>query len=137
MKKFLLALSLVVISSAACAEEAAKGDQKHQPKGGMMAETDANKDGKVTKDEFVADAAKRFSEIDANKDGNITEEEMKAYHQAQKAKHEQMEKEHAAEEDKRFSEMDTDKDGKISKEEMKAAREKHEQNSGQKKEGGM
>lgn len=61
------------------------------PKGAMRADTafvrmlklaDANKDGKVTKDEADAAFLKVFDEIDANKDGAATPGEFRTYMQA-------------------------------------------------------
>lgn len=48
----------------------------------MMAKmADTNNDGAVSKAEFMAAAAKHFDEADANKDGKITKEERRAMHQ--------------------------------------------------------
>lgn len=41
---------------------------------------DANKDGKISKDEAIAGAVERFEKLDANKDGFVTKEEAKAAH---------------------------------------------------------
>jgi hypothetical protein len=50
--------------------------------GGMMmhmaAMADANKDGAVSKDEFVAAHDRHFDQVDANKDGQLTAEERRA-----------------------------------------------------------
>jgi Ca2+-binding EF-hand superfamily protein len=63
---------------------------KHHPRFEML---DTDKDGKVSKEEWMA----HFNEMDANKDGFIDEEEMKKHHEAMKDKthehmHEKMEK---------------------------------------------
>ncbi|MBS0476988.1 MAG: EF-hand domain-containing protein [Proteobacteria bacterium] len=51
----------------------------HGEMGGMMSHmADANKDGTVTRQEFVAGALKRFDAADTNKDGKVTPEERKA-----------------------------------------------------------
>lgn len=51
-------------------------------RGAMFANMDANRDGKVTLEEYqaaMAELAKmRFEAMDANKDGAVTEEEMRA-----------------------------------------------------------
>ena len=56
---------------------------KHDGKIGMMMMhmADANKDGTVTRDEFLAAAGKHFDMMDANKDGKLTKEERQAGHQ--------------------------------------------------------
>lgn len=51
-----------------------------------LKEVDKNGDGAVDKDEFVAQAEKRFGEMDANSDGKITPEERKAAHEKMRAK---------------------------------------------------
>ena len=67
----------------------------------MFEEQDANKDGAITEDEFVAFMKKKFVETDGNKDGKVTKEEAKAHFEAKraewKAKREAMKKEKQAE----------------------------------------
>lgn len=53
---------------------------------GMGRMADTNKDGVVTKDEFVAAALTRFDAGDANHDGSLTPAERQAAHAAMKAK---------------------------------------------------
>ncbi len=50
--------------------------------GMMMRMADTNKDGAVSKDEFVAAALKRFDAMDTNKDGTVTAQERRAARQA-------------------------------------------------------
>lgn len=58
----------------------------HGMRGGMMmAMADANHDGVVTKDEFMAAAMKHFDQADANHDGKVTAEERQAAHEKMKA----------------------------------------------------
>lgn len=72
----------------------------------ILGTADADKDGKVSKEEFIAaskkeveeEATKRFDKGDANKDGFLTQEELKNGEMKMK-----------------MEEADTDKDGKISK----------------------
>jgi hypothetical protein len=54
--------------------------------GGMGRMADANKDGTVTKAEFVAAALTRFDAGDTNRDGSLTPAERQAAHAAMKAK---------------------------------------------------
>jgi len=44
----------------------------------MIAVLDTNKDGKVSKSEYVNHAMDRFTKIDTNKDGILSQEELKA-----------------------------------------------------------
>ncbi|MBO9711840.1 ca2+ sensor protein [Sphingomonas sp.] len=46
---------------------------------------DANKDGVVTRDELLADVARRFAKMDTNHDGKISPEERQAAFQAMRA----------------------------------------------------
>lgn len=88
------------------------------PMGGMpalnFAEIDANKDGKLTKEEFTAQRAAKFAEADANKDGKLSAEELLAMH----------EKAMAAQKAERAKAMlgriDTDADGFVSADEAAA-----------------
>ena len=88
MKKLLLLGAAVLTMQAipALAEEG--GKMKHD--GGkrmekMFAEQDANSDGSISKDEFVAHSTKRFEGMDGNKDGKVTKEEITAHYEAKKA----------------------------------------------------
>lgn len=140
MKKFILAATSVAVIAGgafyALAERTEDGKKDPHGKKHMLERLDANKDGKVTKDEFVADAEKRFSEIDADKDGNVTEEEMRAHHKAKREEfgqmREGMKEEMAARRDKHFEEMDANGDGSISKEEMDAFHESRKGGRGSK-----
>lgn len=71
MKKPLLALTLVALAGAACAQET---PPPGPPRGMMRA--DANGDGVVTKAEFTADNDARFARMDANHDGKLDASEM-------------------------------------------------------------
>ena len=57
------------------------GPRQAGPTGAQMGERllamfDTNKDGKVTKDEFLAGVRKRFAEMDLNNDGRITDDDL-------------------------------------------------------------
>ena len=54
----------------------------HGMHGMMMRMADANKDGAVSRQEFVAGALTRFDQADANRDGTLTPEERRAAHGA-------------------------------------------------------
>jgi hypothetical protein len=95
MKKILMScVALMLMSAPVLAEEAkpvppaaeAGKDGKAPELRGRMAETDTDKDGKVSKAEFMANGEKKFAEMDKNGDGNITPDEMKAHHDAMKEK---------------------------------------------------
>jgi Ca2+-binding EF-hand superfamily protein len=95
-------------------------------KGQHFTEMDANKDGAVSKDEFVQKHAARFDQADTNKDGKLTQEERSAAHEARMkqrmAEHEQGEpitrdqmKQKSAE---HFAKLDANGDGKITQDEL-------------------
>ena len=75
MKKFVPVL-LLAIAAPALAQ------QSYDPVADFMGRFDANKDGKVTREEFTAPQlevmAKQFDYMDKNKDGKITLEEFKS-----------------------------------------------------------
>lgn len=60
---------------------------RHHDRPSFFEEQDANKDGKVSKEEAVVQAQKRFDAIDANHDGTITKEEITAYYDAKRKSH--------------------------------------------------
>ncbi|WP_374146670.1 EF-hand domain-containing protein [Sphingomonas sp. 28-63-12] len=81
MKKLLIAAALATtaIGGVALAAQMDDGGRPpHDRRGGAMAQADANHDGTITRDEFLAAATKRFDKVDANHDGKITPEERQA-----------------------------------------------------------
>ena len=76
MKKLLsilLVLGFVTVVSA-------KGHGKH------FKEMDADKNGKISLDEFKNAKGKWFEKIDANKDGTLSKEEVQKHHESRKGK---------------------------------------------------
>lgn len=71
---------------------------------------DTNKDGEISKAEFVAHANARFKKSDANDDGVVTREERRAEHERRRA----------AKSEAQFEKMDSNGDGAISKAEYDA-----------------
>jgi hypothetical protein len=76
------------------------------PRGGMMAQADTNKDGKISKAELTAALEARFAKMDVDKDGKLTDKDRDLRHQQRL--------------DERFAALDTDKNGQISKAEFTA-----------------
>ena len=74
MTKTLIAalFATTLLTGMAAAQDAPQ--QRRDP----MARADANQDGIVTRDEFLAQVDQRFARLDANKDGKITAEERAA-----------------------------------------------------------
>lgn len=101
MKKIMMTagLSALLLGGAAMA----------QPGG-----VDANKDGNLTRAEFIARIDARFAKLDTNRDGQVTPSERQALRQANRAERMQ----------KHFAEMDANKDGNVTFAEMQAAHEK-------------
>ncbi len=86
MKNPVLAtLAFCLFAVPALAEDAAKDPGEHHggPRGPehFMQKVDADKDGKVSKAEWSAKGDTMFNESDANKDGFITREEAQAFHE--------------------------------------------------------
>lgn len=90
MNKFLM-LGIAAVSMAVAAPAMAEAP-KHKGKGDIFAYHDTNKDGVITKDEFLAKAEERFGMLDTNGDGQVTKEE----HDAKKAAWKEKMKEHRA-----------------------------------------
>ena len=97
MKKLITLTALAFVFSVpyAVAEDGAQDHSKRpgHKMGGMFAEKDLDKDGAVSKSEFLKAAEKRFSTIDSNGDGKITRDESRAHHKKMKdRRHERKEK---------------------------------------------
>ncbi|WP_168168882.1 EF-hand domain-containing protein [Shinella sp. HZN7] len=73
----------LLLSGAAAPAFAAKGEGRHGPRHAAMIERlDANKDGKVSLDEFKTNISATFKTFDADGDGQVTKDEIKARHDA-------------------------------------------------------
>lgn len=89
MNKSLLLVSAGLLATALSAGVYADQDKdakrcEHHKKGSYMTRLDTNKDGVVSREEYVANAEKRFSKLDANNDGMIDKDEMKNKHMKHK-----------------------------------------------------
>lgn len=79
MKKILmLTVAALALSTGFAYAEHEEGHKDRGVK--MFEEADANKDGVLSKEEFLARHEKKFAEIDANGDGSISKDEMEARH---------------------------------------------------------
>ncbi len=79
------------------------------PRGGMMMQADANKDGKISKAEFTAALDARFAKMDVDGDGQLTSKDRDLMREQRM--------------DERFSRLDTDKNGELSKDELAAGQQ--------------
>lgn len=66
------------------------------PRQGVFEKADANHDGIVTKEEFLASEGQYFDSVDANHDGKLTQDEIKAQRDRSHAKRMAWKQEHAA-----------------------------------------
>ncbi len=109
MKKHIMLLTALL--ALASSQALAGGMGHHGGMHGILKQADANKDGKITKAEFLAAstkrAEKRFAHMDANGDGVLDEKDHQAH----------------------FDKMDADHNGSISRDEFtafhKQMRKKH------------
>lgn len=79
MRKILLAAVGLAALAGGCGFAAAQGAdaQPARHRGDMVFQADANNDGVVTRQEFDAGRAARFTQADANHDGQIARDEMR------------------------------------------------------------
>ena len=109
MRKFLF----VAAGVAALAGAGLAMAQEQGPRGPLR--YDSNSDGVLTRQEFDAGHAARFTEMDANRDGQVTREERRAQHQARGGEGRRGGHHRAA-----FSRADANNDGNITREEFLA-----------------
>ncbi len=84
-----------------------------------FAKLDTNKDGKISKEEFLTYSQTEFNTKDANKDGKITKDECGKFDKLNKDGNDFVSKnEFLKGHENMFMKMDVDKNGKISKEEF-------------------
>ena len=84
-------------------------DGPRGPRGGMMMQADANKDGKISKAELTTALDARFARMDVDKDGQLPSKDRDLKRQQRM--------------DERFTKLDTDKNGQLSKTELAAGHE--------------
>ena len=121
MKTKIISTAVIAAFSMALAVNAAEGEKK---KGGGFAALDTDKDGSVSKKEYMASPAaqkdsgkaeNRFKTLDKNNDGKISKEEYMASPNAQKD---------TGKAEARFKSLDKDNNGSLSKEEFEAGQKK-------------
>lgn len=123
MRKYLLAIALVstAIGGAAMADQMGAGQPQR---------ADTDKDGTISRAEFMARADQRFAKLDANGDGQLSGDELggrggNRLMAADTNKDGKISKaEYMAQAAERFAKLDANGDGKISPDEMKAAMER-------------
>lgn len=89
MNKFVLTAALAVslgLTSGMALADHHEGGMGHKKGPKMLERIDTNGDGKVSKAEFDASHAERFSKMDANGDGFLEKNEMKSARKAMRAK---------------------------------------------------
>jgi len=78
LKTALLVSALALFSYSAVAADAAKPAGTPVKPNRWLVKNDTNKDGKLSKQEFMSVHERYFNDTDTNKDGFLTSEEMKA-----------------------------------------------------------
>jgi hypothetical protein len=131
MKKILTA---ALLGATMLAGSAIAAPQDHPMRGDMLAKTDANGDGTITKAEFLAGVDTHFAKLDVNKDGKISKEERPGGAEGRGGR--MMNRldtdkdgaisldEQRAQATRRFDRLDTNNDGKLDQAERDAARER-------------
>lgn len=120
IKRTLMIASLFTVASGGVAladhhgGSGGDGDRKDGMMKERMMEMDSNKDGAISRDEFMAGHGVKFSEADANGDGKVSKDEFTAHWDRMAAERRK------AMQDRRFSRMDADGNGVISEAEFAA-----------------
>lgn len=111
------ALPVIIGASATLAlalpsEASRQARPAHPDPGAVFDQTDANKDGKVTRAEYVAARSARFDTLDKNRDGVVSKADFPRAAANPQA---------AARLDAMIGEADADKDGKVTRAELARA----------------
>jgi len=137
MKKTLAAALLgasLLAGSAYAAQQTPAPAPQDRPMRGDIGKADANNDGVITREEYLADVDARFARIDVNKDGKITKDERPDGSEGRGGR--MMSRtdtngdgaisldEQRAQATRRFDRVDANKDGTIDQAERDAARDK-------------
>ncbi|MGJ3648895.1 EF-hand domain-containing protein [Sphingomonas sp. GlSt437] len=139
MRSWIIAAGLAgaIATSAAFAAQTDPTPAPQGPRaGGWLAHHgDTNGDGTVSRDEFLANAARHFDELDANHDGKITPDEIAAAHAAHGPDHgrrgpggpggDMMPPPPPPRGPGPLERLDADKDGKITRAEFNAPSNRH------------
>ncbi|KRC82005.1 EF-hand domain-containing protein [Sphingomonas sp. Root241] len=130
----LLGASLLAGGAYAAQQAPAPAPQDRPMRGGDIGKADANNDGVITRQEYLADVDARFAKLDANKDGKITKDERPDGGEGRGAR--MMSRtdtngdgaisleEQRAQAIRRFDRLDANSDGKIDQAERDAARDR-------------
>lgn len=82
MRKFVLIGGAAMLALGAAGAAYAQGGPREGMRGGperLFERADADRDGRITRDEMRAAARERFDRVDGNRDGAVTLEEWQAY----------------------------------------------------------
>ena len=130
----LLGASLLAGGAYAAQQAPAPAPQDRPMRGGDIGKADANSDGVITREEYLADVDARFAKLDANKDGKITKDERPDGGEGRGGR--MMSRtdtngdgaisldEQRAQAIRRFERLDANSDGKIDQAERDAARDR-------------
>jgi Ca2+-binding EF-hand superfamily protein len=117
MTRTLMIVSLFTMASTGVALADHHGDGDHRKYGMMkerMMEMDTNKDGVISREEFLTGHKAKFSDADTNGDGQVTKDEFVAHWDRKEAERRQQMQ------DRKFSKLDANGDGVVTQEEFDA-----------------
>ncbi len=81
----LLAFSSQIVAQGPPGPGSGRGPRGQDP----FQRMDTNKDGQISRDEWLQHHSERFKEIDTNVDGFLSKEELQTHHEARRPEHKQ------------------------------------------------